>query len=210
MFSENYNVYLRALEEDDWQYSINWRKDETIWEMVMGQKYYVSECYERQWVKEHIENQNKNMVFVVCEKNTDKTIGYVYLNNIDHKNKKCGLVKLLGDRESWGKGYGTQMTMLVLHYAFYELGVQRVEASQLTTNKASIKVNEKCGFKNEGIARQAVFKNGRFVDINLMGCLKDDFDKLLENLYRDGGGYNYHIVFIPLAARFQKTEAAYV
>ena len=177
----NYSIFLRALEEDDWKHSIHWRKDETIWNMVAGPKYYVSEAFEKQWVKNHIENQQHNFVFVVVEKESGKTIGFVYLNNINQKNKCCEFSKLLGDQETWGKGYGTQMTMLTLYYAFYELGMERVEARQLLTNKASIRVNEKCGFKNEGVARHALFKQGQFVDLNLMACLREDFDKTIAN-----------------------------
>ena len=55
------------------------------------------------------------------------------------------------------------MTMLAQYYAFYELGAEYVEAAQLMTNKASVCVNEKCGFKTEGCARHAAFKDGQFV-----------------------------------------------
>ena len=182
---DSFSVYLRPLEEDDWKYSVKWRQDELIWSMVIGQRYYVSELYERMWVKDHIENQQKNKVFVLCEKGDTKALGYVYLNNIDMKNRSCFFAKLLGDHEAWGKGYGTQMAMLALHYAFYELGLERVEARQLLTNRASIRVNEKCGFKTEGCARHAAFKDGQFVDLNLMSCLRSDYDAVVDNKIKE-------------------------
>lgn len=175
----HFDVCLRPLEEDDWKYSVVWRQDEQIWDMVVGQRYYVSEYYERMWVKNRIENQQNNKVFVVCKKGEHDAIGFVYLESIDMKNRSCHFSKLLGDRKTWGKGYGTQMTMLALYYAFYELGTERVEATQLMSNKASIRVNEKCGFKTEGCARHAAFKDGQFVDLNLMGCLRDDYESIL-------------------------------
>ena len=149
--------------------------------MVVGHRYYVSETFEKQWVKKHIENQQNSVVFVVCEKKTDVIVGYVYLNDIDYQKRSCSFAKLLGNKDLWGKGYGTQATMLALYYAFYELGLERVEATQLLTNRASIRVNEKCGFKIEGTLRHAAFKNGQFVDLNLMGCLREDYDIILDN-----------------------------
>jgi len=58
----------------------------------------------------------------------------------------------------------------------------RVEARQLLDNKGSIKVNEKCGFKTEGVLREAVFKNGKYQDLNLMSVLKRDFEELFLKL----------------------------
>ena len=175
---ENYRIYFRGLEESDYEHSIAWRQDDEIWDMVVGHRYYVSESFERQWVKKHVENQRDNIVFVVCDKQSGEVAGFVYLNDINLQNRSCHYAKLLGNKAFWGKGYGTEATMLALYYAFYELGLERVEATQLLTNKASIRVNEKCGFKNEGILRHAAFKNGKFVDLNLMGCLREDFMQL--------------------------------
>lgn len=179
---ENYKVYLRALEEEDYKYSVKWRADEEIWSMVIGRRYYVSELYEKNWVKSHIENQQKSFVFVVCEKETDEVVGFMYLNDIDYINKSCKFAKLLGNKSLWGKGYGTQATMMVLYHAFYELGLERVEATQQLINKASIRVNEKCGFKTEGTIRHGAFKKGHFIDLNLMGCIRSDYDELLKNI----------------------------
>ena len=39
-------VYLRALEPADYKTSIKWRKDDAIWNMLGGTKYFVSEAYE--------------------------------------------------------------------------------------------------------------------------------------------------------------------
>ena len=47
-------IYLRALEPSDYKVSINWRKDDSIWDMLGGTKYYVSEAYEKKWVEDTI------------------------------------------------------------------------------------------------------------------------------------------------------------
>ena len=108
-------------------------------------------------------------------------LGYAYLNDIDHKNRSATFAKLIGKKEVWGKGYGTEITLLMLYHGFYVLGLNRISARQLLDNKGSIRVNEKCGFKTEGILREAIFKNGRFQDLNLMAVIKKDFDEILKN-----------------------------
>ena len=46
---------------------------------------------------------------------------------------------------AWGKGYATEGSRALIHKGFTELGVQRVVATALAANKASIRVMEKLG-----------------------------------------------------------------
>ncbi len=62
----------------------------------------------------------------------------------------------------WGKSIMTQAIDLVLKIGFSEIGCHRIYASVFSFNKASFRVLEKCGFKNEGISEEAIFKNGSF------------------------------------------------
>ena len=39
---------------------------------------------------------------------------------------------------------------------------------------------EKVGFKVEGIQRQAIYKNGKYIDLILLGCLKSDYEEVVE------------------------------
>lgn len=178
---ENFRVYLRALEPDDYKTSIKWRNDDEIWAMVVGPKYFVSEAYEKKWVDEAIFNNLNRVNLAVCLKETNEHIGYVYLNNIDWKNRTSSFAKLIGNKERWGKGYGKEITILMLYHAFYVIGLVRIEARQLLLNRGSIKVNEKCGFKSEGILRRAIYKDGEHKDLNLMSVIREDFDKVLSH-----------------------------
>jgi len=181
MNKEGFRVYLRALEPEDYKVSIRWRKDEEIWDMLVGRKYYVSEEYERQWVLDVIQGKYEKVVLAVCLKENDSYIGNVYLNDIDWFNKNARSGKLMGERKYWGKGYGTEATILLLFYAFYDLGLERIESRQLTSNTVSEKVLQKCGYKTEGIMRKAVYKNGEYRDLNLMSVIREDFDKMLKD-----------------------------
>ena len=183
---EKFRVYLRALEPEDYKTSIKWRKNDQIWDTVVGPKYFVSEAYEKKWVEDAIFNSPNKLVLAICLKETNEHIGYCYLTDIDWKNRNARSGKLIGETKYWGKGYGTETSMLLLYHAFIVLGLQRVEARQLTDNIASISINEKIGYTKEGVLRKAVFKNGGYRDLNLMSISRDDFDKVLEK-YRQKG-----------------------
>ena len=91
-------VYLRALEPDDYKTSIKWRKDDEIWGMLGGAKYFVSEAYEKKWVEDSIFN-SKEIKLAVCEKESNKYIGNVYATNIDLINRSCTSHVLIGEHE---------------------------------------------------------------------------------------------------------------
>lgn len=181
---KGFRVYLRALELDDYKNSIKWRRDDEIWDMVVGPKYYVSEAYEKKWVEDAIFKVSNKLALAICMKETNKHIGYIYFTNIDNKNLSASFGILIGEKEYWGKGLAKEATMLMLYHGFYVLGLERIEARQLCYNKGSIKVSEKCGFKTEGLLRKAVYKNGEYKDLNLMSIIKEDFDVILTK-YKD-------------------------
>lgn len=173
-------VFLRAIEPEDYKISIHWRRDSEIQNMVVGRPYFVSENAEKQWV-ENANNSPTDLKLAVCDRSTGLYIGNIYLLNIDLFNRSAVFSKLLGDKKYWGGGFATDATLLMLHHAFYDLGLERIEARQLLGNKASIRVNEKCGFKSEGVLRKAAFKNGELQDLNVMSVLKEDYEAVLKN-----------------------------
>lgn len=172
-------VYLRALEPDDYLVTIKWRSDEHIQNMVGGPKYFISSEKEKEWVRKVIFD-NERMVLGICLKESNKLIGTVNIQEIDYINRSCHVPILIGDKEEWSKGYATEARMLALRFAFYERGMNRVWATVIDTNTASIKMNEKCGFKREGVMRQSVYKDGAFHDQIIMSILRDEFDAVYE------------------------------
>lgn len=181
---KNFRVYLRALEPDDYKNSIKWRKDDEIWDMLVGPKHFVSEAYERQWVEDSIFNKTNKLSLAVCIKETNEHIGYAYLTDINWKNRSATTGKLIGVKEHWGKGYATEITNLILYHAFYILGLHRIESRQLVSNIGSVRSLEKCGYVKEGVLREAVFKNGKFRDLNIMSILREDYDNFIKD-YKD-------------------------
>lgn len=174
-FFKDYRIYLRALEPDDYKRTVVWHNDEEIWHMVIDSRRYVSAEYEKKWVNDKIFGDGSNLTLGVCYKENDELIGLVNLSNINHQ--KCSAIfgKMIGEKKYWGKGLAKEATMLMLYHGFCNLGLERVQAAQLIYNKASIKVNEKCGFVNEGVLRKATVKEGHFVDLNMMSVLREDF-----------------------------------
>lgn len=169
-------IYLRALEIDDYKISIKWRKDDQIWNMLGGHKYFVSEAYEKKWVEDTIFN-SKDVKLAICLIENDKYIGNVYMTDIDEINRSCNSHVLIGDKDYWGKGYAREALLKAIKYMFEERNIHRIQAKVLESNEQSLKMLKKCGYKVDGLLRDAVYKFGRYQNQYVLSLLYEDLNK---------------------------------
>jgi len=112
--------------------------------------------------------------FVVCDER-GRGIGLVCLFHIDETMGQAEMAKLLGDATARGKGYAKEATSLLLGYAFDELKLKRIYLRTAGLNIPNVRLNEKLGFRFEGILRQAAILDGKPVDVVIMSILSDEF-----------------------------------
>ena len=170
-------VYLRAIETEDYKTTYQWRNDDEISSMVGGQKDFVSMEKEKKWV-ESIVGDNSAIRLMVCLKESNKTIGMVTLADVNYINRSAHSHILIGDKTEWGKGYGTVALRQLLTYAFEEMGLHRVEAMVLESNVGSVKMHKKCGYTEEGIKRESIYKNGRYHNQLIMSVLHNEYTEI--------------------------------
>ena len=81
----------------------------------------------------------------------------------------------IGERDFWGKGYGTDMMRLCLRYAFLELGVHRVALGLHEYNPRALRSYEKAGFRLEGRTRGDMMREGKRYSTLWMGVLREEW-----------------------------------
>lgn len=167
-------MYLRALEIEDYKTTINWRRDDEIWKMVGGQKYFVSSEYEKNWIIKAINNPNE-LRLGICLKENDLLIGLASLVNIDLINRNGEFSTMIGEKKYWSSGYATGALLMLLDYCFNERGMERVWGVILESNMPSQKIGLKCGGKIEGVLRNSIYKNGAFHNQILMSILRNEY-----------------------------------
>jgi RimJ/RimL family protein N-acetyltransferase len=74
-----------------------------------------------------------------------------------------------------GLGLGREITRLVLSWAFGGLGAHRVELQVLGSNRRAINCYLACGFRQEGIRRDAELYPDGWKDFIVMGVLHSDY-----------------------------------
>lgn len=178
-------VVLRAVEEEDIEMLRELTNRPDFEKMIVGWSFPVSKKDQSEWYANCKNDMRRIRYTIVTEE--DGPVGMIGLRDIDWKNGVAsGLGMRIAKKEIRTRGLATDAWMTLMKYAFTELRLNRINGSALEYNKASLRVCEKVGFKVEGVQRQAVFKDGEFVDLVIMGCLKSDYEALIaENHYWD-------------------------
>ena len=79
-----------------------------------------------------------------------------------------------------GQGLGREVTRLVLGWAFDVLGVHRVELQAVASNSRAINCYLACGFRQEGVRREAELYPDGWKDFIMMGILRAERDAQAE------------------------------
>lgn len=130
--------------------------------------------------KEWLEKQQKadafeGIEFMIRTLDGDKPIGFVGLDGISWHNGGSFVGIGIGEREQWGKGFGTDTMHIIARYAFEELGLHRLSLNVFAYNTRAIHAYEKVGFIGEGRVSEAVHREGKRWDIIFMGLLREDW-----------------------------------
>lgn len=177
-------VTLRAMTKNDMQMICDMFNDPNMENNVVGWAFPISLEQQMAWFDSHM-NDRTNFRFII-ETPEDGAVGVATLTSIDWKNRCATHGIKLANKEKRTKGIGTDTVMAIMRYAFDELGLHRLDGSWFDTNAASKGLYTKCGWKEEGVKRSCVFKNGQWRDLTIVGILDSDYHAVVEqNHYWD-------------------------
>lgn len=125
-----------------------------------------------------IESSKTDFVFSIKWKKNKHHIGNVSLQNINWVNRSAEIAIIIGNKKYWNKGIGSEAYSLILQYGFGTLNLNRISSGQTLTNAGMIKVCEKNGMKKEGILREALYKEGKYLDAVIFSILKKEYEKI--------------------------------
>ncbi len=175
-------IFLRGFEQDDYILINRWRNDLEIQKFLSGNFRYVSLEIEKEWVKQKMMNNTKEIYLSICiNDDTRKMIGYVSINDIDYVNRSAhGGGIIIGDKQYRDGEIRHEVGMMVRELAFDHLNLNRFTGACLAVHKTSRIMMEAYGFQLEGLKRQAVYKNGVYHDQLIFSLLRDDYYRLLK------------------------------
>ena len=91
-------------------------------------------------------------------------VGEVSLGNVARGPFQTAFIGYWVGEDSAGHGYVPEGVVLVMRYAFEQLGLHRLEAAIVPRNTASLRVAEKLGLRSEGLAERFLQIQGVYED----------------------------------------------
>ena len=168
-------VFLRAFNITDSEKIYPWLLDSEVQLLTGGNTFFPSKDYVKKWVEGKIFD-SKDIYLAICLTDTEEIIGYLSINDIDHRNRKAvwgGI--LIGEKEYWGKGIATDAARLMLKFVFEELNINLLWGWVREDHTSSIKMLEKLGFKKTGVLPQSIYKGGKFSNLIMICIMKEEY-----------------------------------
>ena len=132
------------------------------------------------WYERMSAGDQYNIDFLIYELATMRPIGRVGLDDINYQHRRASFGILIGEKDCWGKGYGTEATSLTLDYGFRLLDLHNIMLSVSSANTAAIRAYTRAGFRVIGARRECRREGDQVLDNIFMDCLATEFDGGLE------------------------------
>ena len=137
------------------------------------------------WYESYVTRRPDVSWFTVYERASCQPIGWAELKDIDHQSHTAEFAIMLGDESARGKGYGTEVALLMLDYGFTALELHNIHLYYYEFNTAGRRAYEKAGFREYARRRESHFMGGKFWDTIYMECLSTEFESpLLKDIFR--------------------------
>ncbi len=117
-------------------------------------------------LKEYLDSIEINKIFAwaIVIKETNKHIGNIKIDPITSKHGYGEYGIMMGDKDSWGKGYAKEASKKVLMYCFETLKLRKINLGVLKDNSRAVKLYKALGFVKEGIYKEHKVHKGVFYD----------------------------------------------
>lgn len=134
---------------------------------------------EEEWYQRVAKGDGQSVSFTIYEITTSRPIGNTSLFDIDHIDQKAELGIMIGEKDCWDKGYGTETTVLMLDYGFSTLNLHNIMLRVYSYNERGIAAYQRAGFKVMGRRREVRWLGGRAYDAIWMDCLATEFKSMV-------------------------------
>ena len=139
------HVYLRPIAEADTDLIVAWRNDPSVRDRFVFRETFTRQMHEA-WLRDRVAT-GQVVQFMICESETARPVGSVYLRDIDHEAKRAEYGIFIGEASARGRGYATAVAGPVVRYAFDTLDLTCVGLRVYTDNEPALAGYRHAGFR---------------------------------------------------------------
>lgn len=167
-------VRLRAREPEDLERGYQWTNDRDVSRFLLL-RYPQSRAQEESWLRNN-SSASFHTLGLAVDTLERVHIGNIDLRDISPENRTGEIGVMIGDKRYWGLGYGSDAVRTLARFAFQMMNLQRVHLRTFAYNERAQAAFKKAGFQEEGRLRRHLYTEGRYWDVILMGCLREEFE----------------------------------
>ena len=133
-----------------------------------------SDAQEAEWFDRAGEDPNAIQWVIEVD---GKPVGFTGIHGINwrHGNGETGIA--IGDKSLWHKGIASDAMVLRTAFCFRELNLHKIRTRVFMQNEASKRALQKAGYRESGIQREEMYKDGSWHDIWMGEVTREDWEK---------------------------------
>ncbi len=175
MFIEGKQIFLRGLEQQDINPAyVHWLNDPEI-NVFMATRRFPNTLESLRVYYDKVKEDGRGIYLAICLKENGRHVGNVKLDKIDWINRTAEFGLLIGDKDYWGNGLGSEATYLISKQGFWQLNLNRITILSAADNLGALRCYTNAGYQQEGVLKKAVFLNGEYRDVAVLGQIKAEF-----------------------------------
>ena len=117
----------------------------------------------------------RQVLFTIYLRESLRPIGTAGLHDISLANRTAEFGIMIGEKDCWGRGCGTETTRMMLDYGFTAMNLHSIYLTVHSYNERGLRAYRRAGFQEVGRRREAVWASGRAYDLIYMDCLAREF-----------------------------------
>src|SRR5215207_5300077 len=138
-------IALRSLELSDLDALWHWFADRVLVRYSLSLWLFPYSRHETQtWLEKTLTDKH-TLTLGIVERTSGALIGIAGIASMSLINRSGEYFILIGNKESWSKGYGTEVTKLIVEYGFATLNLHRIALTVSDLNRAGFTAYERAG-----------------------------------------------------------------
>lgn len=169
-------VYLREVEERDFEQIVKWRNSAKVREHCFSKKTISIES-QIKFYNNYIKTGKYVQFIVECIEEefgvSSYPIATVYLKNIDKENRRCELCIFTSDDQEWNVDSQSLAVKMLLEKAFEEYGMHKVYSYVFYKYVEEADLLKNAGFSIEAVYKEeALDENDKYIDVIRFSIIK--------------------------------------
>ena len=176
MILESERLKLRLFTEEDVEEVVRLCNNPNMNRYTLNIPYPYTEEIGKAWIEGHKKAlERNNYEFAITHKDSGKLCGAIALY-IDGRNNRGEIGYWIGE-PYWNNGYATEAGKTIIDFAFNKKGLHKVVGGAIVGNIGSSRVLEKTGMIKEGLYKEHVLKDNKYMDLAYYGIINSENKK---------------------------------